>query len=258
MNLHLAGKSVLITGGSRGIGFACAQGFLEEGCRVSIVGSRSASVDAALERLKAAHGSQVDGVCANLGEPGAIAKLTERLQSVDILVNNAGAIPGGGLDRVDDATWRAAWDLKVYGYLDATRAALPAMMERGSGVVLNVIGIAGAAPRYDYLCGSMGNAALTSFTQAVGAHSSARGVRVLGVSPGPTETDRLVTLYKARAAQHFGDESKWPEMLSHLPFGRATRADEIADLVVFLASPRASYLSGVVVDADGGAMYSSH
>jgi len=255
MDLKLAGKSVLITGGSRGIGFACAEVFAQEGCRVTIVGSKPASVEQATQRLQATYGSAVDGLCIDLGRSEGVESLAEHLLSVDILINNAGAIPGGGLDSVDDATWRSAWELKVYGYIDATRKALPAMMERGHGVVVNVIGIAGATPRYDYLCGSVGNGALTSFTQAVGAHSTSRGVRVLGVNPGPTETDRLITLYKSRAAQRFGDESKWSEMLSHLPFGRATKPEEIADLVVFLASERASYLSGVVIDADGGALY---
>ncbi|PLZ00149.1 short-chain dehydrogenase [Burkholderia sp. WAC0059] len=258
MDLQLKDRLVLVTGGTRGIGLACAQAFLREGCRVTIVGSRPESVGAALQTLAAEHGERADGVCVDLGQRGAVAQLRERLGNVDVLVNNAGAIPGGGLERVDDETWRAAWELKVYGYLDTTRAALPAMMARGAGVIVNVIGIAGAAPRYDYLCGSMANAALISFTEALGAHSNSRGVRVLGVNPGPTETDRLVTLARARAKERFGDESQWPQMLSHLPFGRATRADEIADLVVFLASPRASYLSGVVVDADGGALYASH
>jgi len=258
MDLQLNDKRVLITGGTRGIGLACALAFANEGCNVTIVGSRPESVDAALLRFSPEQRGRVDGIAADLGQRGAAARLGEPLAGADIVVNNAGAIPGGGLERVDDAQWRAAWDLKLYSYVDTTRTALPAMMARGHGVIVNVIGIAGAAPRYDYLCGSMANAALTSFTHAVGAHASANGVRVVGVNPGPTETDRLVTLTRARARERFGDDEQWPQMLAHLPFGRATQPDEIADLVVFLASSRASYLSGVVVDADGGALYSPH
>jgi 3-oxoacyl-[acyl-carrier protein] reductase len=255
MDLKLTGKSVLITGGSRGIGYASAQLFAEEGCRVTVLGGDRASVDAAEQRLKATYGTAIDAVCLDLGQSESLGRLKDRLEMTDILVNNAGAIPGGGLETLDDAQWRSAWDLKVYGYINAIRKALPAMMERGYGVVVNVIGIAGAAPRYDYLCGSTANAALISFTKAVGAHGTTRGVRVVGVNPGPTETDRLITLYKSRAEQRFGDEARWPEMLSHLPFGRAAKPEEIADLIVFLSSVRASYLSGVVIDADGGAMY---
>jgi 3-oxoacyl-[acyl-carrier protein] reductase len=255
MDLKLAGKSVLITGGSRGIGYASAELFAEEGCRVTLLGSNQASVDAAEQRLKAVYGTAIGALCVDIGRSEGQERFYDKLQAVDILINNAGAIPGGGLETVNDAQWRAAWDLKVYGYINAMRRALPAMIQRGYGVVVNVIGIAGAAPRYDYLCGSTANAALISFTKAVGAQAATRGVRVVGVNPGPTETDRLVTLYKSRAQQRYGDESRWAEMLTYLPFGRATKPEEIADLVVFLSSTRASYLSGVVIDADGGGMY---
>lgn len=129
------------------------------------------------------------------------------------------------------------------------------MTARKDGVIVNVIGFAGAAPKYDYLCGSTANAALIAFTRAVGAHSAMQGVRVLGVNPGPTKTERLAKLYRERAAAKFGDAERWGELVSHLPFGRPALPEEMADLVVYLASARASYLSGVVVDADGGGMY---
>lgn len=258
MDLKLSGKRVLITGGSRGIGFACAQLFAEEGCHVTVVGSNEAFVSQAAGQLQAVYGSAIDAVCVDLGRPAGVQVLAEKLQESEIVVNNAGAIPGGGLDSVDDPTWRVAWDLKLYGYINASRVALPSMIDRGRGVIVNVIGIAGASPRYNYLCGSMANSALITFTRAAGAYAANKGVRVVGVNPGPTETDRLVALYRSRAAERFGDASRWPEMLSDLPFGRAARPTEIADLVVFLASSRASYLSGVVVDADGGAMYGGH
>lgn len=156
---------------------------------------------------------------------------------------------------MDDETWRTAWDLKIYGYINAARQALPAMTDRRHGVIVNVIGIAGSNPRYDYVCGSMANAALIAFTKAAGGYSSKHGVRVVGVNPGPTETERLIQLYQRRAEERFGDASRWREMLADLPFGRPAKPEEIADLVVFLASARAAYLSGVVIDADGGGRY---
>jgi 3-oxoacyl-[acyl-carrier protein] reductase len=247
----------VVTGGSRGIGLACAESFLDEGCRVSLVGHDEASVASALRALGEKHGERIDGLALDLASLEDQQALAPRVAAADIVVNNAGAIPGGGLDSVDEATWRRAWDLKVHGYINVARHAIPAMMDRGHGVIVNVIGIAGVEPRYDYLCGSSANAALVAFTQAMGGHSTRRGVRVLGVNPGPTRTERLMSLYKARALERFGDENRWPEMLAHLPFGRPTEPQEIAHLVVFLASPRASYLSGVVIDADGGGRYAS-
>ncbi len=255
MELELRGKRVVITGGSRGIGLACAVGFAREGCSVDLVATSEEALGRAVETLRAAGHTQVTAHRRDLSTPDAAESLRELVSSADILVNNAGAIPGGGLQQIDAARWRQAWDLKVMGYVDLTRIALDAMMGRGHGVIVNVIGIAGAAPRHDYICGSTGNAGLIAFTKAAGAYSTQKGVRVLGLNPGPTETDRLVNLYKSRAETTLGDSSRWPELLSNLPFGRPALADEMADVVVYLASARASYLSGLVVDADGGAMY---
>jgi 3-oxoacyl-[acyl-carrier protein] reductase len=255
MDLELSGKSVLITGGSRGIGYASASAFVREGARVILVGSTPESVHAAAQELNDKYESLIEAISVDLTNADSLTRLMDRVGTLDVLVNNAGAIPGGGLEDIEDARWRAAWDLKVYGYINITRGALTSMMKRGSGVIVNVIGIAGSAPRYDYLCGSMANIALMNFTRAVGAYATQRSVRVVGVNPGPTKTERLVALYKARALQRFGDDTRWSEMLSHLPFGRPAEPSEMADLIVFLASSRASYLSGVVIDADGGAMY---
>ena len=256
MDLGLQGKTALITGGSRGIGLACARSFIREGCGVTIVGRDPDNLTAAVADLRSLGEAPIDAVRMDLAGKDAPNHLRERLSTCDVLITCAGAIPGGGMEAVSGATWRDAWELKVFGYIEATRIAMAAMMSRKSGVIVNVIGIAGAAPRYDYICGSVANSALISFTKAAGAYTTRAGVRIVGVNPGATETDRLRKLYMARAAQKFGDETRWPEMLSHLPFGRAALPDEMADLVVFLASARASYLSGTVFDADGGAHFS--
>lgn len=255
MDLNLEHQRVVITGGSRGIGLACASSFLEEGCRVTIVGSRAETLQAAKTSLASRYADRVATTCADLGSAAGVQALGPLLDEADIVVNNAGAIPGGGLDGVSDEAWRHAWDLKVHGYVEVTRRALPAMIRRGRGVILNVIGIFGVQPRFDYLCGSVGNAALVAFTKAVGGHASRHGVRVLGINPGATRTDRLEKLYRSRAAERLGDENRWQELLDDLPFNRLAEPSEVADLAVFLASPRAAYLSGLVVDADGGQQY---
>lgn len=170
-------------------------------------------------------------------------------------MNNAGAIPSGDLVAVDEATWRRAWDLKVFGYINMIRHVLPTMQARGSGVIVNIIGMAGRAPRADYICGSMGNAALISFTQAMGGSTTAHGVRLYGVNPSPTRSDRIETIMRAQASRTLGDAEQWFDLTKKLAFGRLAEPREIADLVVFTASERCGYLSGTVIDVDGGMIY---
>jgi NAD(P)-dependent dehydrogenase (short-subunit alcohol dehydrogenase family) len=174
---------------------------------------------------------------------------------VDILVNNAGAIPGGTVHDISLARWQEAWNLKVFGYIHLTQLYLPGLEAKGAGVIVNIIGMAGRAPRADYVCGAAGNAALIAFTAALGGRSTDKGVRVVGISPGATRTDRIVQLSKSRAKTKFGDESRWEEMLSGLALGRPAHAEEIADLAVFCASPRGGYLSGTTIEVDAGAQF---
>lgn len=250
MDLGLNGRRVLITGASKGIGAACAETFLGEGCSVVLV-ARDAE---RLEAAKTALGSpgRVATCPADLSRPEERARVASLHPDVDILVNNAGAIPGGGLLDLDLAVWEAAWALKVMGYIHMTQLYLGAMKARGEGVIVNVIGSAGRSPRYDYICGATGNAALMAFTGAAGGKSSEWGVRVFGVNPSQTRTDRIVSLSRTRAKATFGDEERWPEILKGLPFDRMIEPAEIARTAAFLASPACGYVSGAVLDVDGG------
>jgi 3-oxoacyl-[acyl-carrier protein] reductase len=148
--------------------------------------------------------------------------------------------------------WTESWQLKVFGYIHLTKLYLDAMKRRGGGVIVNIIGIAGQEPRWDYVCGAVGNAGLIALTKAVGAKSVDWNVRVVGINPSPTRTDRIEALLRKKALDSLGDEERWRDGLSALPFGRLAEASEIADLAVMLASPRASYLSGTVIDVDAG------
>lgn len=257
MDLQLKGKSVLVTGGSKGIGAACATSLALEGCEVHIASRSVDTLRVAQQQIEKETGHRPQTHSVDVGIEEQRDRLMPVLQDMDILINCAGAIPRGGLEEIDSRRWREAWELKVYGYIDMTRMALAAMKEKGTGVIVNVIGMAGVNPKYSYLCGSVANAALITFTKAVGGHSShlGSGIRVLGLNPGPTSTDRLISSHRAQAQVKFGDPDRWDELLTDLPFGRPARAAEIADIVTFLASPRASYLTGVVIDADGGAMF---
>jgi len=252
MDLKLAGKTVLVTGGSRGIGYACAMGFAAEGCSVHIASRSREPLEAARERIRARHNVPVEIHVADLTNGDTARGLVAAAGDADILVNNAGAIPRGDLLAMTEPKWREAWELKVFGYINATRAMLERMYARERGVVVNVIGLAGESFNYDYVAGSVGNAGLMAFTRAVGSKSVDHGVRVVGINPPATRTDRMLVRLRARAQEQFGDPEGWPELTKNLPFGRAAEPEEVADLAVFLASDRASYISGVVVTLDGG------
>jgi NAD(P)-dependent dehydrogenase (short-subunit alcohol dehydrogenase family) len=140
----------------------------------------------------------------------------------------------------------------VFGYINLTRAIYTHMKARGSGVIINDIGAAGERFDANYITGAAGNAALMTFTRALGGRSLGDGVRVVGINPGPVETDRIVTLTKTRARAQFGDESRYRELMARYPLGRPARPREIADLMLFLASDRSAYTTGVVFTVDGG------
>jgi 3-oxoacyl-[acyl-carrier protein] reductase len=244
MNLELKGKSVLITGGSKGIGLACAKAFAAEGCRVQIA-SRSKEK---LEQAAKALGGDARVHVADLRDGNALRALAKACADVDILVNNAGDIPGGTLEALDEAKWRHAWELKLFGYINLTREVFTRMKARKAGVIVNVIGMAGENPSFEYVCGSTANAGLAAFTKAMGKASAASGVRVLGVHPPATRTDRIVPLIKAAAKEKLGDENRWEELIGTGSFGHMIEPEQVADTVVFLSSARAGKLSGVVLN----------
>jgi NAD(P)-dependent dehydrogenase (short-subunit alcohol dehydrogenase family) len=252
MELGLHGKSALVTGASKGIGLAVAKLLAEEGCSLHLVARTETALQAARQAIRTRHNVNVTVHALDLSQSASVDRLIASCGEVDILVNNAGAIPGGSVDAVDEKRWRDAWDLKVFGYVNMTRAFLAPMTQRGHGVIVNIIGLAGEKYDAGYVAGSSGNASLMAFTRAVGSTSLDKGVRVVGVNPGPVETDRIVTLMKTRAEREFGDASRWLDYMKKLPLGRAAKPEEIANLVAFLASERASYISGVVYSVEGG------
>jgi len=248
MDLGLKGKSVLITGGSKGIGLACAMRFAAEGCNLHLVSRDPGRLDAARAAVRAQGPVEVTLHAADLRDGAAVKRVAAAAGAVDILVNNAGDIPGGSVLDIDEANWRHAWDLKLFGYVNMTREVLGAMKARGRGVIVNVIGMAGEKPSYEYICGAVANAGLAAFTKGLGGKTPEFGVRVVAVHPPATRTDRIMTLVRNVAKQKYGDESKADEVLASGSFGRVIEPEQVADTVAFLASDRASHLSGIVVN----------
>ncbi len=173
-------------------------------------------------------------------------------REVDILINNAGAVPTGPIEDATDARWREGFDLKVFATVNLTRQLYAAMKDRRGGVVINVIGNCGERPDPEIIIATIANAGLMAFTRALGSVSPDHGVRVLGVNPGPTATERLVMLMQRKAADRTGDPARWTELVAPLPFGRAATPDEVANMIVFAASNAASFVSGTVLTVDGG------
>src|SRR5580700_4791564 len=222
MDLRLAGKTALITGGSKGIGRATAEILADEGCNVILVARDAATLDEAAAGIRARRQVNVRTIAADLSNDAAVRKVAAEAGELDILVNNAGAIPPGDVLSVDDARWREAWDLKVFGYISFCRVIYGQMKARKAGVIINVKGAA------------------------------ADGLRVVAINPGPVETDRLVMLRRAEAEQKFGDPERWRELTASMPFGRAATPREIGNAVAFLASPVSGYTTGTVLTINGG------
>lgn len=244
MDLGLAGKSVLVTGGSKGIGLACARAFVAEGCRVHLAARDPQRLEQALSELK----GQATVHALDLRDGAALGALAVACGDVDILVNNAGDIPGGSIESVDEERWRHAWELKLFGYINLTRKMFARMKARKAGVIVNVIGMAGENPSFEYICGSTANAGLAAFTKALGKGAIEHGVRVLGVHPPSTRTDRILAVMKAAAKAKLGDENRYPELIAAGTFGRMIEPEQVGDTVAFLASPRAGQLSGIVLN----------
>lgn len=251
MDLQLDGKVVLITGGSKGIGLACAAAFAAEGARVAICSRSQANLDRALAALPGAIGLAADLVDAGAAA-AMVAAVEERLGPVAVLVNSAGAAKQVPLDELTPAHWRVAMDSKYFSYINVMDPVVKLMAARGQGVIVNVIGVGGKVASPVHLAGGAANAALMLATAGLATAYAARGIRVVGVSPGLTETDRVAQRLQAVAKQGgISLEEARTRSVARIPMGRMALPEEIAQAVLFLASGRASYINGATIAMDG-------
>jgi 3-oxoacyl-[acyl-carrier protein] reductase len=257
VELGLAGRRAIVTGGSRGIGAATARALAAEGAQVALIGR-----DQALLREVAAdcggpggHALYAVGDLSTArGVEHTVRECVTGLGGVDVLVNNAGSSPVGTIDDLSDEQWQAAFDLKVMGYLRCMRAVLPAMRAQGSGRIVNVGGAAGLRATAGYALAAL-NAALVHLTRTTAELVGPDGVTVVSLHPGPTLTDRLRTMLSgpAEAAGLPVEEFAAGHVARELPLGRVGTPEEVARMIVVLCSDVAAFVTGGGVSIDGGA-----
>jgi len=257
MDLKLRGRRALITGSSKGIGLAIARTLAAEGCDIQLVARTQSELDKVTAKIRADYGVDARGHATDLSDSGAVKRVAGACGEIDILVNSVGAVPRGTLLEIDEARWRKAWDLKVFGTINMTREIYGPMCARGKGVIINIAGMAGERPDAYYIAGSMANAALIMFSRSLGGDSIRYGVRVLVVNPGPVETELHINNTKRLAKERFGDENRWRDIMAGLPMKRAALPDEVSGMVAFLCSDHASYISGASILIDGGLLTDS-
>lgn len=252
MDLRLTGKTALVTGASQGIGEGVARTLAAEGVNIHITARSADRLEQLRKEILAEYSVGVHSHPLDITEAGAEARLVEAVGDIDILVNNAGAIPSGTMFDVDEENWRAGWNLKVFGYINLCRLVYPRLKARGGGVIVNNIGNGGEVFDPRYIAGVTGNAGLMAFTKALGGASLDDNIRVVGVNPGPVDTDRIYKMLKKRAHSIYGDESRYMELAANYPLGRPAHREEVVDTIVFLASERSGYTTGTIVTIDGG------
>ena len=252
MDLQLQGKHVLVTGGSRGIGLACAREFLREGCKVSIAGRDPQR----LEQARAALGTGVAAFCADLRDAQAALGVVDGAEAqqgaIDILVNSAGAALRTPFSELQPQAWHDAMQSKFFTYVHVMDPVVRRMGARGAGAIVNVVGMGGKVATPTHLPGGAANAALMLASAGLAAAWGPRGVRVNAVTPTLTLTDRLAEGLAADARlRGTTAEDVLRQSEQKMPLGRLARPEEVAAAVVFLASPRASYISGAILSLDG-------
>jgi NAD(P)-dependent dehydrogenase (short-subunit alcohol dehydrogenase family) len=268
MDLGLKGKVVLITGGSKGIGFACARAFAQEGAKVAIVSRDPANLARAYEQLKQ-EGFHVHRARGDLHEPHSAADIVEEVSTavgpIDVLVNSAGAARRYDPETLDAAAFKATMDAKYFPYIYPQQEVLRRMAERAKaadkgndgngdepGTIVNIIGMGGKVASDIHIAGGAANAALMLATVGLAHYYARYGIRINAINPGSTLTERVEEAVKLEAAQQGIDNAEaLARGQAKVPLGRYAKPEEIADVALFLASRRASYVTGAIVPMDG-------
>ena len=256
MDLGLKGKIILITGGSKGIGMACARAFLAEGGRVAIVSRSPGNLEAAKRDLSAPSGYLIAVPCdlsARETAAAMVAEVEKRLGPVDVLINSAGAAKRYLPEELNEDSWHAAMDAKYFTYIHTMDAVLPQMAKRGQGVVVNIIGMGGKVATPIHLPGGAANSALMLATVGLANVYGPKGIRINAINPGATMTDRVREALQLEAKKRGQSEEEiLAQSQAKVPLKCYAAPEDVANLALFLASNKASYITGAIVPMDGG------
>ena len=256
MELGLKDRVALVGGGSKGIGRESALGLAREGADVAICARGVELLESVAGEISSETGRRVLPIQADLNKEGDAKRFVQTAVShfgrLDILVNNAGSSPGGSLLNLSEADWMESLNLKFLGHVRCTKAAVPHMKERGWGRIINVIGNDGIKPIYFEITPGAANAAGINFTLAIAEELAPHGITVNAVNPGPVDTDRWMGLVRTMAREMgITEEQAQGKAIRSIPMGRLCTSEEVASMVVFLASEKASFVTGASISLDG-------
>jgi len=256
MELNLQDRIVVITGGSKGIGYACAAAFAAEGARVALVSRSQANLDAALARFPESRHRPL-AIAADMTRIDAAERMVAQVEAeqgaIDVLVNSAGAARRYAPADLDAQAWHDAMDAKFFSTIHPTAAVLRRMVARRRGAIVNIIGMGGKLASPVHLPGGAANSALMLATVGLAAAHGANGIRVNGINPGGTLTGRVQEGLKAEAKMTgLAEAELLARNQARIPLGRLGSPEEVARVAVFLASDQASYVTGALIAMDGG------
>jgi NAD(P)-dependent dehydrogenase (short-subunit alcohol dehydrogenase family) len=257
MDLQLKGKTALVTGGSEGIGKGIAMMLAKEGVDVAICARRMEPLQKTAEEIGYATGRTVIPIVADLTKDADAKNFVEmahkKLGSIDLMINNAGSAPGGVIETLTEDDWALAMQLKFMGYVRCLRYALPIMVKQGGGRVVNLIGNDGVKPSYWEIAPGAANAAGQNLTLALAGQYGRHNISFCAVNPGPVRTERWSGLVNAMSRDMKISYEEADKLApASIPLGRIAEVEEVANLVVMLASPLVQMANGTMIEIDGG------